>query len=232
MEDGYNHVQGSGCVMLRKVRLYGELAKVAGRRVLEAELSSAAEAVRMLIANFPQLERHMADRHYKVLVGDGALTLDDLHYPVGQEEIKIVPVIVGAGGNVTQILVGAALIGLAFTPLGIAAFAGGSGAGLTGTVVVGGVSQAAGIFAAGAYGSAALGAIGASLVLSGVAGLISPTPKIPQGADTQQDPRKSFSFSGVQNTSRGGTPVPIVYGKTLTGSVVVSAGIDTEQVQA
>ena len=67
--------------MLRKVRLYGELAKVIGRRVLEADLSSAAEAVRMLIANFPQLERHMADRHYKVLVGDGALTLDDLHYP-------------------------------------------------------------------------------------------------------------------------------------------------------
>jgi len=232
MEDGYNPVQGSGCVMLRKVRLYGELAKVVGRRVLEAELSSAAEAVRMLIANFPQLERHMADRHYKVLVGDGALTLDDLHYPVGQEEIKIVPVIVGAGGNVTSILVGAALIGLAFTPLGIAAFAGGSGAGLTGTVVVGGVSQAAGIFAAGAYGSAALGAIGASLVLSGVAGIISPVPKVPQGPDTQQDPRKSFSFSGVQNTSRGGTPVPIVYGKSLTGSVVVSAGIDTEQVQA
>jgi len=229
MEDGYNHAQGSGCVMLRKVRLYGELAKVAGRRVLEAELSSAAEAVRMLIANFPQLERHMADRHYKVLVGDGALTLDDLHYPVGQEEIKIVPVIVGAGGNVTSILVGAALIGLAFTPLGIAAFAGGSGAGLTGTTAAG---VSAGLFAGGAYGSAALGAIGASLVLSGVANIISPVPSLPQGPDTQQDPRKSFSFSGVQNTSRGGTPVPIVYGKTLTGSVVVSAGIDTEQVQA
>ena len=44
MGDGYNPVQGSGCIMLRKVRLYGELAKVVGRRVLEAELSSAAEA--------------------------------------------------------------------------------------------------------------------------------------------------------------------------------------------
>lgn len=229
MEDGYNPVQGSGCVMLRKVRLYGELAKVVGRRVLEAELSSAAEAVRMLIANFPQLERHMADRHYKVLVGDGALTLDDLHYPVGQEEVKIVPVIVGAGGNFGRILVGAALIGLAFTPFGAGAFAGGSGAGLTGTL---GTATNVGLFASGAYGSAALGAIGASLVLSGVAGIISPVPKVPQGPDTQQDPRKSFSFSGIQNTSRGGTPVPIVYGKTLTGSVVVSAGIDTEQVQA
>ena len=221
MEDGYNPVQGSGCVMLRKVRLYGELAKVVGRRVLEAELSSAAEAVRMLIANFPQLERHMADRHYKVLVGDGALTLDDLHYPVGQEEIKIVPVIVGAGGGGgLSILAGVALIALsAVTFGGSAAFAGAfTAAGIGGTAT--------------AVGSIALLKLGVGLTLLGVAQLISPVPEVPQGPDTQQDPRKSFSFSGIQNTSRGGTPVPIVYGKSLTGSVVVSAGIDTEQVQA
>lgn len=222
MEDGYNHAQGSGCVMLRKVRLYGELAKVAGRRVLEAELSSAAEAVRMLIANFPQLERHMADRHYKVLVGDGALTLDDLHYPVGQEEIKIVPVIVGAGGNGgLSILLGVALIGVAIASAGAGFALGAKGIGFISTA-------GAGTFSA----AAVAGNIGLALVLGGVAQMLTPTPEIPQGPDTQQDPRKSFSFSGVQNTSRGGTPVPIVYGKTLTGSVVVSAGIDTEQVQA
>lgn len=224
MEDGYNPVQGSGCVMLRKVRLYGELAKVVGRRVLEAELSSAAEAVRMLIANFPQLERHMADRHYKVLVGDGALTLDDLHYPVGQEEIKIVPVIVGAGGGAgLSILAGVALIALSAVSFG-------AGTAFAGAFGVTGIGAAAG--SATAIGSIALLKLGVGLTLLGVAQLISPTPEIPQGPDTQQDPRKSFSFSGIQNTSRGGTPVPIVYGKSLTGSVVVSAGIDTEQVQA
>jgi len=207
MGDGYNPVQGSGCVMLRKVRLYGELAKVVGRRVLEAELSSAAEAVRMLIANFPQLERHMADRHYKVLVGDGALTLDDLHYPVGQEEIKIVPVIVGAGGGTGSIIAGVALVAFSLLLPGV-------GAAIGGALMT------------------KIGVLGGALILGGIAQLISPVPEVPQGPDTQQDPRKSFSFSGVQNTSRGGTPVPIVYGKTLTGSVVVSAGIDTEQVQA
>jgi len=193
--------------MLRKVRLYGELAKVVGRRVLEAELSSAAEAVRMLIANFPQLERHMADRHYKVLVGDGALTLDDLHYPVGQEEIKIVPVIVGAGGGTGSIIAGVALVAFSLLLPGV-------GAAIGGALMT------------------KIGVLGGALILGGIAQLISPVPEVPQGPDTQQDPRKSFSFSGVQNTSRGGTPVPIVYGKTLTGSVVVSAGIDTEQVQA
>ena len=42
--------------MLRKVRLYGQLAEFVGRKVIEADLSSAAEAVRMLIANFPGLD--------------------------------------------------------------------------------------------------------------------------------------------------------------------------------
>ncbi len=217
MEAGYNHAQGGGCVMLRKVRLYGQLAEFVGRKVIEANLSSAAEAVRMLIANFPELDCHMADQNYKVLVGDGALTLDDLHNPVGQEEIKIVPVIVGAGGNVGQILSGAALIALAaFNPFGAATI---GTFGLTAPIAVTSLLPSVGI-------------IGAGLVLNGVAGIISPVPSLPQGPDTAQDPRKSFSFSGIQNTSRGGTPVPIVYGKTLTGSVVISAGIDTEQVQA
>ena len=229
MGAGYNHAQGGGCVMLRKVRLYGQLAEFVGRKVIEADLSSAAEAVRMLIANFSGLDGHMADRHYKVLVGDGALTLDDLHNPVGQEEIKIVPVVVGAGGNrgggLLSVVLGAALIAGAVV-------SGGASLGLSGFAsnAVIGVSSTS-FITTGAVAAVA-GNIGLALVLGGVAQMISPTPEIPQGPDTVQDPRKSFSFSGIQNTSRGGTPVPIVYGKILTGSVVISAGIGTEQVQA
>ena len=69
--------------------------------------------------------------------------------------------------------------------------------------------------------------IGISLAIGGVSQLLSPVPTVPQGPNTEQDPRKSYSFSGVQNTSRQGVPVPVVYGETLVGSVVVSAGIDT-----
>lgn len=208
--------------MLRKVRLYGQLAKFVGRTVLEADLNTTAEVVRMLIANFPALEEHMADRHYKVLVGKRALTLDELHFPVGQEEIKIVPVIVGAGGNAgLTILAGVALVALSAVSFG----AGGAFAGAFGVTGIGA--------GAAAWGSAALFYIGTGLLLTGISQAISPVPAIPQGRDTDQDPRKSqsYSFSGVQNTSRGGTPVPIVYGKTLTGSVVISAGIDTVQVR-
>jgi predicted phage tail protein len=193
--------------MLRKIKLYGRLAKFIGKRVLEADVSSAAEAVRFLLANWPELERHMADQHYRVSLGDYDLVEDELHDPAGKQPIKIVPVVTGAGA-VGRIIAGAALIALSFViiPLGIAA----AGAGIA-TMV---------------------GGIGASLVLGGVAQLLTPTPTLSLGTDSPNDPRKSYSFSGIQNTSRQGTPVPIVYGEMLVGSVVISAGIDVDQVSA
>ena len=75
----------------------------------------------------------------------------------------------------------------------------------------------------------AVSVIGAGLVLNGVSEMLFPMPKPEMPED---DPRISFSFSGVQNTSRAGTAHPIVYGEVITGSVVISAGIDTDQVQA
>jgi predicted phage tail protein len=42
--------------MLRKIKLYGKIAKFIGHRVLEADVATAAEAVRFLLANWPELE--------------------------------------------------------------------------------------------------------------------------------------------------------------------------------
>jgi predicted phage tail protein len=189
--------------MLRTIRIYGRLAKFLQRRKFEAEVSSAAEAVRFLLANFPQLEQHMADQHYRVSVGSYDLAVDELHDPAGLQEIKIVPVVAGAGA-VGRIIAGVALLAIGFLVPGI-----------------------------GALGVQLLVGVGASLVLGGVAQLLTPVPRtVPPGStsDTVKDPRKSYSFSGIQNTSRQGLPVPIVYGETLVGSVVISAGIDTVQV--
>lgn len=192
--------------MLRTIRIYGRLAKFLKRRKFQAEVSSAAEAVRFLLANFPQLEKHMADQHYRVSVGDYDLAETELQDPAGQQEIKIIPVVAGAGA-VGRIIAGVALIALSFF-----------------------LPPVAGI----ALGTIAFG-IGASLVLGGVAQLLTPVPQTfapGSTSDTVKDPRKSYSFSGIQNTSRQGLPVPIVYGETLVGSVVISAGVDTVQVAA
>jgi predicted phage tail protein len=204
--------------MLRKIKLYGKLAKFVGHRILEADVATAAEAVRFLVANWPELERHMADQHYRVSVGSYDLLAEELHDPAGQQEIKIVPVMAGAGA-VGRIIAGVALIALAIALPGIGLAAGAKGA----AVIFGTTFSAT---------SLSIGFLGASLVLGGLAQLLTPTPKVPTGPDTQNDPRKSYSFSGIQNTSRQGVPVPIIYGETIVGSVVISAGIDTVQVQA
>lgn len=194
--------------MLREIRVYGQLAKFLGKRVFRAEVATAAEAVRFLVTNFPQLEKHMADQHYRVSVGNFDLSQDELHDPAGQQQIKIVPVLTGAGA-VGRIIGGVALLAASFLIPGFAAWAGPTAFSL----IVG---------------------VGASLVLGGVSQLLTPVPQIiapgASGNDTQKDPRKSYSFSGIQNTGRQGVPVPIVYGETIVGSVVISAGIDTVQV--
>ena len=198
--------------MLRKVKLYGELADFVGHKELDAVINSTADAIRFLVTNFPKLEAHMADKHYKVLVDDYDIDKNEIHNPIGQSDISIVPVITGAGG-VGRALAGVALIGLAFAT---------GGAGLS--LGLSGFTGGAGI-------SAVVGNIGIGLTLMGVSEMLFPLPK-PQDFSNEEDPRISFSFSGIQNTSRAGTSHPIVYGEIITGSVVISAGIDTNQVTA
>ena len=99
--------------MLRKVRLYGSLAKFVGKRVLEADISSAAEAVKFLMANFPGVEQHISKRDYQIEVAGAHVAKEELHYPLGPDDIKIIPVIGGEGGRgVGRFIVGAALIGI------------------------------------------------------------------------------------------------------------------------
>jgi predicted phage tail protein len=185
--------------MLRKIKLYGKLAKFIGHRVLEADVASAAEAVRFLLANWPELEAHMNDQHYRVSIGTYDLTAEELYDPAGAAPISFVPVVAGAGA-VGRIIAGIALVAIGLFVPGI-----------------------------GALGVQILVGVGASLVLGGIAQLLTPTPST---STDEGDPRKSFSFSGIQNTNRAGVPVPVIYGETLTGSVVISAGIDIVQVSA
>ena len=99
--------------MLRKVKLYGELADFVGHKELDAVITCTADAIRFLITNFPELEAHMSQRYYKVLVDDYEIGEEDIQNPIGQSDISIVPIIAGAGGAGKSLL-GIALIGVAF----------------------------------------------------------------------------------------------------------------------
>ena len=205
--------------MLRKVKLYGELAKFVGHKEFEIKVHNVSQAVSFLIHNFPEIESYMNPKYYQVKIGNYDIDESELAYPIGQEDIHFIPVISGAGRGFGKILLGAALIGAAFFM----------------PVAAGGQSLMAGIKAGSLakVGMLTKGMVyvGASLVLQGVSDLLFPLPE-PQKFSSEEDPQLSFNFSGVQNTSRAGTPVPIVYGEIITGSVVISAAIDTNQVEA
>ena len=195
--------------MSTEIKLYGHLKEATGRSSFKAKVSNTAEAVKFLIANFPTLEHEMANQYYRVSVNNVDIDETELHDPVGIAEIKIIPVIAGSGRGFGKILLGAALIGLSFLLPGPAIpfknlqFGGGA-------LFTGGTTIARGL----AY-------IGAALVLSGIADLFTPAVE-PEAEDPL-----SANFSNAINTTLATVPIPILYGECITGSVVISAGIDT-----
>jgi predicted phage tail protein len=203
--------------MLRKVKLYGELAKFVGQKEFEVKVETVGKAVSFLVHNFPGIESYMSPKYYQVKVGNYDIDTDEIDYPIGKEDIHFIPVISGAGRGLGKVLLGAALIAGAFL--------------LPVVVPYAPLSLGMGGFTGGTLLASTLGNIGIALVLTGVSEMLTPLPK-PQDFNSEEDPKLSFNFSGVQNTSRAGTPVPIVYGEIITGSVVISAAIDTNQVEA
>ena len=197
--------------MLSKIKVYGRLARFLGERTFEAEISSPVDAFKFLLANFPNLESHVLQQNYCVKVGDYEINETELDIPTGSQEIKIVPVIMGAKKGFGRFLLGAILIG-------VAVFAPAAGLGLGG-----GSPLLFGTTGGGALAAAA-GNLGIYLALSGISQMITPTEDV--GADS--DDPSSFTFNGVQNTIRAGVAIPVVYGEIFTGSLVVSGGIDTD----
>lgn len=204
---------------MKVVKVYGKLRELLGQCRFELDVATPAQAVKALLVNFPQLERFILDSEkdgisYRMMVGRqhiGEQNFGDLGLPFGEREVfSIAPAIAGAGGNFGRILLGAGLIGASFLF---------PGAGLFGPTF--GVASATGIAATIGTG---LSAIGAGLVLGGVAEMISPTPQPQQRKEAEQ--LESFTFSGIVNISRQGIPVPVVLGRAYAGSVVISSGLD------
>ena len=195
----------------RKIKLYGDLAEFVGVKEIKTEVHTVADAVRCLIGNYPQAENYMMDKTYKVLVNEKPRTLEEIHFPTGQSDIKIIPVISGQGRGFGKIILGAALlVGAFFMPVGSAEGA----VTLMQGIKTGSLANVGLLTKAMAY-------VGSSLILYGVAELLTPLPEAP----TEETPN-SFQFNSPINTSVAGLPVPILYGERMVGSVVISAGID------
>ena len=183
------------------------------------------------------------------------LNYEDLHLPFGKNDLILTPVIAGSGGgsSTAAILAGVGLVAasIVFAPAGAGFLGLGMGVGSTTTATF---SLAAGAFVASTTSvltagmSIALGAIGASLVLGGVSQMLSPQPEVPtlggsgggnrtapgentnatgpQGVSRATSGEQSYAFSGPANTVGIGATVPLVYGKLLIGSHLISSKVE------
>lgn len=182
--------------MLRRVRLYGALAKKFGRE-FHYDVNSPMEAVAALKATVPGFEAHMIEHSepgYHVFTGRENIGVDQLEHPTNQV-IRIVPAIVGAKkAGVLQVILGIVL------------------------VVVG-------LFTWWGDGTATI-QLGVSLILSGVAQMLFAPPKPKQAAEREDPSnRPSYSFDGPVNTAQQGNAVQVGYGRLIVGSQVISAGL-------
>lgn len=190
--------------MLTTVTLDGAMGKQFGKR-WELEINSPAEALRLIEANRPGLRAWVRQKlakysSYQVSCEyeDGKKELlDDGSYPLSRKlkSIRFTPVIEGRG-NAAKIVVGALLIVASLV--------------------------------ATAYGFPMVGkmlfSMGASLVMTGVIGALSPQPK----KDTPGSTATSNYFDGPANTTAQGVPVQLIYGRVLAGSHAISAKMDID----
>ena len=196
--------------MLKKVKVYGTLRKFLGQAEFEVDLNTPREAISFLVCNFKGIEKHMAEQFYTIQVGVRVITEDLLNFR-SQDDIKIIPVV---HGNIFQILLGAgALFAKSAIPAKIL------GSTLLSTVV-----------------TTTLATVGTSMVVDGVTSMLTPQQNTMSAVSSQDslDPSAlaaNYSFTGLTNISQAGIPVNLVYGEILVGSIVVSNGVDTVQIE-
>lgn len=185
--------------MLRTVHLYGEMGERFGTS-FELDVGTLGEATHALGTQLPGLRAYMQERNFRCVRGDSL----EAGIELGPEHIRF-----NGRGD------------LHIVPAVIGAKQGGIGKLIAGILLVGfafWMAPAAGI--AGTMWQNVAG-VGLAMALGGLSQLLTPQPKKKKKQD-------SFIFNGAVNTSDQGVPVPLVYGRTMVGSVVLSAGVTSE----
>jgi len=194
--------------MIRKIVLHGALGERFGGPFM-LDVVSPAEALRALIRQVNGFRAHFRDGQYRIIRGpierDRALDLPAIEMRLGAAtELHIVPVVAGAASGLGKILAGLALVAIAIAAP---------------YVLPAAITGIAGFTAV----TSAVFSIGAALALTGVGMLLAKAPQQPP------DSLDSFLFGGQLNIATQGGPVPLVYGTFIVGSVVISAGLETQQ---
>ena len=191
-----------------QIRFYGDLKRFG--TLFELDIRDAAEAIRALCVQIPNLREHIQKGLYKVRIGKNYLSPEALEeglfYRLKKgQSIHITPVLKGAkSGGIFQAVLGVALIAASFFI---------PAAGLLGGMITSSMTMG----------------VGAAMLLGGVSQMLTKTPEMGKVNDSEK--KQSTSFSNLANMTAQGRPVPFAYGRILTGSLVISQGVETYDVE-
>ncbi|ECG0361947.1 tail assembly protein [Salmonella enterica] len=190
---------------MARICLYGDLERF-GRRT-DLSIKTAAEGVYALAMQIPGFRQRMNEGWYQIRIAGEDVSADSLtarlHEPLpAGAVIHIVPRMEGAkSGGVFQVVLGAVAVVAAFW--------------------TGGASMAA-------WGALSTGLFtaGASMMLGGVAQMLTPQPKAPSMHSADNGKQNTY-FSSLENMVAQGNPVPVPYGEIMTGSRRISQELST-----
>ena len=186
------------------VRFYGSLKQFGSEFRLDCQ--NTAEIVQALTSQIPKLRQFIQQGLFTVRVGrdyfDNRYLERGLSHKLKDDAtVHFTPVLKGSKrGGLFGVIAGVAIIAsaIALGPL----------AGIIST-------NAAWI----------VGSVGASLLLGGVAQMLTKMPEMKLG--TEKEKKQSTAFSNLSNMTAQGKPMPLAYGRMRVGSLIISQGVET-----
>lgn len=187
------------------VRFYGSLKQFGSEFRLDCK--TPAEVVQALTSQIPKLRQFIQQGLFTVRVGRDYFDNRYLEQGLNQKlkddaTVHFTPTLKGSKrGGLFGVIAGAALIATAFAlgPLGFSVI--------------------------GANAAWMVGGVGASMLLGGVAQMLTKMPSMSTGKDAEK--KQSTSFSNLSNMAAQGRPMPLAYGRIRVGSLIISQGVET-----
>lgn len=191
------------------VRFYGSLKQFGSDFRLDCQ--TTAEVIHALTSQIPKLRQFIQQGLFTVRVGRDYF--DNRHLEKGLSQklkddstVHFTPTLKGSKrGGLFGVITGVALIAgaLALGPLGFSVI--------------------------GANAAWMVGGLGASMLLGGVAQMLTKMPSMSTGKDAEK--KQSTSFSNLSNMAAQGRPMPLAYGRIRVGSLIISQGVETMDIE-
>lgn len=191
------------------VRFYGSLKQFGSEFRLDCQ--TPAEVIHALTSQIPKLRQFIQQGLFTVRVGRDYFDNRYLEKGLSQKLkddaiVHFTPTLKGSKrGGLFGVITGVALIAgaLALGPLGFSVI--------------------------GANAAWLVGGVGASMLLGGVAQMLTKMPSMSTDKDAEK--KQSTSFSNLSNMAAQGRPMPLAYGRIRVGSLIISQGVETMDIE-